>query len=55
MEFVEHLKSAAFDNLSIDGHIEDLQGWMDGEFSLVVTEPRLCSSSKWGRGRVCRV
>ena len=36
MEFVEHLKSAAFDNLSIDGHIEDLQGWMDNEFSWVI-------------------
>lgn len=36
MEFIKNLKSAAFDNLSIDGHIEDLHGWMDNAFSRII-------------------
>lgn len=34
--FIRNLKTAAFDNLSIDGHVEDLHGWMDDDFSHVI-------------------
>jgi hypothetical protein len=36
MEFIKTLKSSAFDQLSIDGHNEDLHGWMDEAFSRVI-------------------
>lgn len=36
MEFINNLKSEAFDGLSIDGHNEDLHGWMDDAFSRVI-------------------
>jgi hypothetical protein len=36
MDFVENLRSSAFDNLSIDGYVEDLHGWMDPNFENVI-------------------
>jgi hypothetical protein len=36
MEFVERLRVSAFDNLSIEGHVEDLQGWIDPNFESVI-------------------
>jgi hypothetical protein len=36
MEFIHNLKTSAFDNLSVDGYVEDIRGWMDVTFSDVI-------------------